>query len=868
MTGPAGSGKTHAVLSLFCERPSDALLIVPTVSFREHTRNSLLRLMAERDPAAILTGRRVVTFNELAPEPVRLSGARRELLVRRLLREIDLPYFRGVADFAGFRETLADEADEALAAGLHARDVARAITGDDLRSRAFLDFLRAYEKVAAPAPPPVISAAPALLLVDGFTGFTHRQRLALQQLVNGAAESTVTLPESSETARQELVRDMGFSEERLEGNHRGHPVTVAFACHDRYEELELVAREIAELVGRHDYHFRDIGIIVQTPDAYLRPLAALLEEWSIPARLFFPIAAAETSMGRHLLACLRLLDEEDAGAAAFEILKSPWYRLCHRSAVNRSEFQLAAGQHPRETQEFFTTVERLRRERPTKPRDLARWVLRAWETFTEKGEIEVEDHSRAAKLRADAETLRRALELPGEIANAIEAERGSPEEFLALLTSELCSLRFRVRDRRHDAVNVMNAYEARQWEMRAVFLVGAVEGEFPRPSRASLFLSASERLAASLPTVVDDAREQRHLYDVAVTRARERLTITWPRTNGRSDLIPSRFVADMPFENAVSPEPRPRSAPIAAEALLETTLVRDRIRESQTVFSASKFQLFAQCPFKHFARYLLHLEGRPAQEKGITPDLAGKIVHAAIAEWERSGEDIAAIFERVFAEQTRGIPLDHSDDARRARMVEDLRAFVENSRSWPQTYRTRLDPRFVEHKFRFPLALDNQDGGEQIELEGRFDRVETVESPGGPIGLAVDFKYKAKFFTRAQVEKIRNGEEYQIPLYLMALAQLGLRPGGLELYNLRGDTRRAGVIDESLKNQLMAPGKYKGVSVAVAEIAAAGREHMIEAAQDMRRGVISIEPLDPERCKKTAYGCEFYDVCRINKWQH
>src|ERR1035438_10282138 len=143
LTGPAGSGKTHAILNLY--RAADTLLIVPTVSFREHTRNSLLRLIAERDPAALLTGRGVVTFGELAPEPPGLSRVRRELLVRRLLVQADIPYFRAVIDYPGFRETLADEADEVLAAGLRAADLARNIRTDLPRGRAFLEFLRVFE---------------------------------------------------------------------------------------------------------------------------------------------------------------------------------------------------------------------------------------------------------------------------------------------------------------------------------------------------------------------------------------------------------------------------------------------------------------------------------------------------------------------------------------------------------------------------------------------------------------------------------------------------------------------------------------------------------------------------------------------------
>jgi ATP-dependent helicase/DNAse subunit B len=884
LTGPAGAGKTHAILDLFREswaagRSSDTLLIVPTVSFREHTRNSLLRLIGATNPAAILTGRNVVTFDELAARPAPFSAVRRELLVRRLLAEIDIPYFRGVTGFPGFRETLADEADEVIAAGLRAGTLAH---GDSPRSAAFLEFLRAYERAVGVPASPDVAASPALLLVDGFTDFTHRQKLILEQLVRRAAMAVVTLPESSESARRMLTREMAFYEERLEGNHRGHPERTAFCCHDRREEMELVADEIQRLVGRQGYHFREIGVIVQRPDTYLRPLGDLFRARHIPARLFFPVSAGETSLGRHLLACLRLFrhvgpgvepDVEPEPAALLDVLKSGWFGGYDRSTVFRLEFRLAEGKGPGElAREFFTTLQQLN-QRPSKPAAIARWVLQVWESLTSFGEVNAVDHARAAELRADAFTWRRARELPGEVATAIEAERAVVTfgEFLTLLDRELRALRFRVRDRRGDAVNVMNAYEARQWELRAAFVIGMVEGEFPRPPRPALFLSEAERLAASLPTVAAGLREQQHLYDVAVTRARERLIITWPLADGRgSDLVASRFVEGLPFETPPIVTSSPVGPATADEAMLRTPFVRERIRESQMEFSASSFQEYARCPFKHFANHLLHLQGRPKQESGLTSSLAGTIVHASIAEWEKLDAqgarpaDMATIFERVFADKTRGIELGHAGEKTRARMMNDLLQFVENERQVGDTYRTRLDLRYIEHPFRLPLDLP---GDARVEVTGRMDRVETLASSGGEIGLAVDFKYSTKSFTKKKVKEAEEGDEYQIPVYLLALKHMGLRPAGIEFYNLRGKPKRAGVLEESLAGHTLMGNKYAGQLVSVSSLAATGREHMTENAVEIRDGRIAVEPADSKYCKKGPHGCDFYDLCRVNKWR-
>jgi ATP-dependent helicase/DNAse subunit B len=175
-----------------------------------------------------------------------------------------------------------------------------------------------------------------------------------------------------------------------------------------------------------------------------------------------------------------------------------------------------------------------------------------------------------------------------------------------------------------------------------------------------------------------------------------------------------------------------------------------------------------------------------------------------------------------------------------------------------------LNPAYIERDFRLPLDLP---GGACVEVRGAMDRVETLAASGGDIGLAVDFKYSATAFTKKKVKQAEKGEEYQIPVYLLALQHLGLRPGGIEFYNLRGKPRRAGVLEESLMGHLLTTPKYQGVLASVDELVAIGKDNMTDNARKIRSGKISVEPNDTKRCKKGPFGCDFYDLCRVNKWR-
>ena len=81
LTGPPGSGKTHRVLEYLLDElergnAERTLLVAPTASFREHTRNTVLR----RSRLGALYDRSVVTFSDLTGDlEARLSPARKGL---------------------------------------------------------------------------------------------------------------------------------------------------------------------------------------------------------------------------------------------------------------------------------------------------------------------------------------------------------------------------------------------------------------------------------------------------------------------------------------------------------------------------------------------------------------------------------------------------------------------------------------------------------------------------------------------------------------------------------------------------------------------------------------------------------------------
>ena len=672
--GPAGAGKSHRLRESFVEAlrgggAAETLLLVPTASYRDHTRNLVLREGGLRgfSDAAVCTfpdllerlfseGRRngprdsLLAGQGAGESPAELSAARRELLIRRLLRELALPYLNAVRDFAGFRTALGEALEEARRAGVEpdtlpdvpdaalpdALDTALPDAAPSERHLAFRQLFRAYlaalrqagADAAQRLSPALESLAEGglplrLLLLDGFADFTAEQRVLLTALLAPApAAVTVVATLTLDPQNRDLfyqaersrawLQSLGFREVWMEGNHRARGESLAaverglregraeappplwtqeaalslWSAADRRDEAELIGREILRL-RRSGFRYGEIGVVARRPGEYVPLLRGVFRRLAIPLRAFVPVSPADTAAGRHLRLCLDLFQPGSRPQSVFRWLKSPYGPLSSRKLVEKFEYRAIArlaevreGRWDGCVTQGTRLADILKRLAAFEaelaglddPSELAAWTLRLWREFTCLGEIF--DHlrpERALELRTEAVAFRRIESLLGEIAEAARAEHAGPmsfPEFRELLLSLLARERFWVRDRRQDAVNLMNPFEARQWELRAVFVVGLVENEFPAPIHGPLFLDDDDRKAIektsglALPTTAHRLLEERLLFYVAATRARDRLYLTYPLSD--SNGTPPAALVSSPRVGTAARIAGLRQAPAAA----------------------------------------------------------------------------------------------------------------------------------------------------------------------------------------------------------------------------------------------------------------------------------------------------------------
>jgi len=242
-------------------------------------------------------------------------------------------------------------------------------------------------------------------------------------------------------------------------------------------------------------------------------------------------------------------------------------------------------------------------------------------------------------------------------------------------------------------------------------------------------------------------------------------------------------------------------------------------------------------------------------------------------------------------------------------LLESLETLIEVLVGWARDY--QFDPECVEAGFGLPGATWpawrlSLDGGRDLLLRGRMDRVDAWRDPATGTALVVVMDYKASGRKPDQL-KLHHGLELQLPAYLAVLEHLPeasvtfratrLVPAGAFYVNLRGeftskksrtealdDPARAlresfqhsGRYDESFLEKLDPAGKAEQFKTHPRSYDRMGsqafRSLLDRTVQNLRRfgEEIFAGRIEPEPYRKgseVACGqCDYRAVCRFDPW--
>ncbi|HET9399367.1 MAG TPA: ATP-dependent DNA helicase, partial [Candidatus Acidoferrales bacterium] len=396
----------------------------------------------------------------------------------------------------------------------------------------------------------------------------------------------------------------------------------------------------------------------------------------------------------------------------------------------------------------------------------------------------------------------------------------------------------------HDSVQLMTVHAAKGLEFDQVFLIRLTQGNFPKRARPAILEFPDELMKEERPQGDFKVQEERRLFYVALTRARDRLTVTAVVDGKRNK--PSLFLEDIlenaalvrrdlerlaPKEAAESKEDSGRSAAKSAEAptLFEPEraqgLVFSRLPDWAEAYrppvfeplklSASAIDSYSNCPQKYLFNSVWGIRSGP--RAAIT---FGSTMHTTIKHFIgelRDGrklpfDEVAAIFEREWS--SAGFEDDYQMEEYKKDGLEQLRAFhAAIVESCP-------DVRDQEKPFELPMDRN-------VVLTGRMDQINNI--PGGH--EIIDYK------TGRPKSEEQARKDLQLSIYALAAREaFELNPARLVLHNLTDNSRACASRDEKAFKKL--------------------REVIAETAAGIRAGDFEAN-LNAFACRS----CDFQPIC-------
>ncbi len=377
-----------------------------------------------------------------------------------------------------------------------------------------------------------------------------------------------------------------------------------------------------------------------------------------------------------------------------------------------------------------------------------------------------------------------------------------------------------------EGIKIMTVHQSKGLEFPVVVISGLCEGQFPVNLRESLlfptvtleklkqkFDQQNRPVAFFNPYPLsheDHLEEERRLFFVALTRAKEGVIMSYPRLNGSEPALPAPFIHEtgIPVETgtletrpltvgefrtrlaALTPEERQLIEPVLTE--LEPLIpphvsvhgIRPRsfaISRMDTIhlpenfsFSASSLSNYIDCPRRFFFLNILRIQDplmakQPYFVTGNAFHACLEMLHNPSEVWEKGKLPDDNDLDRIFAATAQ--PLLNSIDffhrhLETATIKEALKVYRNALYSTNQ-----LPPRQtigVEYPFNFTFN--------GCRFRGRFDRLVRV---GNNEAMVIDYKTSAsngknseKIFAQASPEE-GLPQELQMPIYLLACRELG-----------------------------------------------------------------------------------------------
>jgi DNA helicase-2/ATP-dependent DNA helicase PcrA len=538
--------------------------------------------------------------------------------------------------------------------------------------------------------------------------------------------------------------------------------------------------------------------------AHAKRLIEALQRRKIPF-VIKKFSILQSTIVRDLLAYLRLTAVPSDNVACARVLAAPHWRLQPRDLVRLAERAERNRRRPL-NDEIDAAQTELPFARPTTsegsrlPEAVAflarfRQMARSLSTSSLLDELISALELAPLPFEADRRYLERFVQFVKDWEQ--KSDKKSLRDFIEYLDyfSEACGDITLEEESSDDAVQLMTVHSAKGLEFPHVFIMHVNKNDFPSNARPVKFEFPPELMKEEKPAGDFQIQEERRLFYVALTRARQQLTLShvnnkWKRPSPfledflrnakiqKADTTQSAPQITVPPSEEVTgsaPEPsdpaqlfssaagRDENARAYSRVALWAMAYHPAVAEPLQL-SASAIECYCKCPMQYLFQNMWGIRGGPRATMTF-----GSVMHTTIKEFAggiaKNGrfpfEDMMTVYDREW--RSLGFPDDYQEEEYRKAGREQLESF----------HRTYLasPPDLLHQEKSFELHLDHD-----VIVKGRMDQVNRLGSKEVEI---VDYK------TGNPKDAKKAKESLQLSVYALAAEEvLELKPERLVFYNL------------------------------------------------------------------------------------
>jgi len=555
------------------------------------------------------------------------------------------------------------------------------------------------------------------------------------------------------------------------------------------EEAEMVVEKIEEMKKDPSKKWKDFAILFRA-NGHSEPFIKSLERRGIPFQFLGPGMLFSQPEIKDLIAYLKVLYDFTDSLSVYRVLSMDVWNISGRDLI----FLLSLSK--KDNLSLFQILEKVVMEEETNERELQLKTLETLKVFVEM----VHEHQEKMKSETAGQILFSFLEKSGllkkmsdfsteeeeqkakniaKFFDKLKNFESSHDDASIFATVDYIDLAMNVGESplatqndwtENDAVNLLTVHSAKGLEFPVVFLVNLVEGRFPSRERKETLPIPDATVHEILPEGDSHLQEERRLFYVGLTRAKEKLILTAANFygEGKRKTKLSPFIAEALGESWETSKKLTNAGSKSTSLGWAKKSSPSQPQKSDykvEFLSYSAIDTFDICPLHYKLKNILHIPTpmTSAQSMGnavhlTLHDFCKKINEGEIKVGQKDEQKI--LFDLL---SKNWIKEGHETLEHEKESLQKAQDFLINYLK--SSLHLQARPIFLEKSFNFWIR-SSEEKVEPLKIIGKMDRVDDLGN--GKIEI-VDYKTGDSVPDQKKVDK-----DEQMSIYALAAVEQGI----------------------------------------------------------------------------------------------